>query len=484
MPTTPNTISIMRSPRRVLAMGLGAALLLGACSDFDIRNTNAPTVEELTGTPTRAVLARTATGIFSQSLNDVGGIIQQWGIYGREGYNLLGNDPRETGEEIRGPQEPGGRAGGIWGGGYGAIRTINAYLAAIPAGTGISAEEGRASAGFAKTIKAWHMHRIAIRSGALGMPIDVDKPITEPPSPFVSFADAEAAVSALLDEAFTDLQAGGASFPFTVAPGYTGFNTPATFAQFNRALAAKVLVHRATFLSCASCWAEASSAMNASFVTTTGLPGSLATGVYYAYSTAAGEPRNPVSENITITRYWVHPSIVTGAQLRGHGEPDLRLTTKVTQAPTPRDLNGLTGTHKPTMFNLAGSPTTADQGTDIAWIRNEELLLLRAEIRWNNGDKAGAIDDLNLVRDHAGGLAATSLTAGSADADFVTELLYNRVYSLMWEQGTRWIDARRYNRLSDLPVDRPGDSHYANMLVPAGECDARGLPVPCLPLGN
>ena len=479
---TPDTTSIKRSPRRMLAAALGAVLVLGACNDFDIGNTNAPTVEELTGNPSRAVLARTATGIFSQALTDVGGIIQQWGIYGREGYNLLGNDPRETGEEIRGPQEAGGRAGGVWTGEFQAIRTINAYLAAIPVASGISAEEGRASAGFAKTIKAWHLHKVALRSGALGMPIDVDKPITEPPSPFVSFADAEAAVSALLDEALADLQAGSAAFPFTVAPGYTGFTTPATFAQFNRALAAKVLVHRATFVSCNACWSQASTAMDASFVTTAGLPGSLATGVYYAYSTAAGEPTNPVSENITINRYWVHPSIVTGAQLRGNGQPDLRLTTKVTLAPTPRTYNDLTGTHKPTMFNLAGSPNTADQGTDIPWIKNEELLLLRAEIRWNNGNKAGAIDDLNLVRQHAGGLGATTLTAGSSDADFVTELLYNRLYSLMWEQGTRWIDARRYNRLTDLPVDRAGDSRYTNMLVPAGECDARGLAVPCTPL--
>jgi len=482
MPTTSHSTSSARPVRRKLAAWLGAALLVGACNDFDIRNTNDPTVEELTGTPTRAVLARTATGIFAQSLNDVAGIIQQWGIYGREGYNLLGNDPRETGEEIRGPQEAGGRAGGVWFGGYASIRTINAYLAALPVATGISAEEARASAGFAKTMKAWHMHRIAIRTGALGMPIDVDKPITEPPAPFVSFDAAETAVSALLDEALADLQAGGAGFPFTVAPGYTGFTTPATFAQFNRALAAKVLVHRATFLSCASCWAQASTAMDASFVTTAGLPGSLANGVYYSYSTAAGEPRNPVSENITSNRYWVHPSIVTGAQLQGNGEPDFRLTSKVTEAPAPRPLNDLLGTHKPTMFNLAGDPNTVDLGTDIAWIRNEELLLLRAEIRWNNGDKAGAIDDINLVREHAGGLAATTLTAGSADADFVTELLYNRLYSLMWEQGTRWIDARRYNRLSDLPIDRPGDSHHPNMLVPAGECDARGLDVPCTPL--
>ena len=47
------------------------------------------------------------------------------------------------------------------------------------------------------------------------------------------------AAATLMDEANTDLLAGGAAFPFTVAPGYTGFTTPATFARFNRALAAK-----------------------------------------------------------------------------------------------------------------------------------------------------------------------------------------------------------------------------------------------------
>jgi hypothetical protein len=481
----PTTILFGSSPRRSwgkLTAVLGATLLAGSCGAFDIGNTNAPTVEELTGTPTRAVLARTATGIFSQALNDVGGIIQQWGIYGREVYNLLGNDPRETGEEIRGPQDPGGRAGGVWANGYSAIRTINTYLAALPNGVGVSAEEVRASAGFAKTIKAWHLHRIALRSGVLGMPIDVDHPITAPPAPFVSFEAAEEAVSALLDEALADLQAGGSAFPFTVAPGYTGFSTPATFAQFNRALAAKVLVHRATFLQCTACWAQASTAMDQSFVTTAGLPGSLATGVYYAYSTAAGEPTNPVSENITSTRYWVHPSILTGVQLRANGDPDLRLSSKVTLAPAPRTLNDLTGTYKPTMYNSATDRTAADLGADIPWIKNEELLLLRAEIRWNTGDKAGAIDDINLVRENAGGLEATSLTTTSPDDDFITEVLYNRLYSLMWEQGTRWIDARRYNRLETLPLDRPGDSRYTNMLVPAGECDARGLAVPCTPL--
>jgi starch-binding outer membrane protein, SusD/RagB family len=217
-------------------------------------------------------------------------------------------------------------------------------------------------------------------------------------------------------------------------------------------------------------------------VTTAGLPGSLATGVYYAYSTASGEPTNPVSEPLTNDRFWVHPSLLTGAQLQPGGAPDARLTSKVMDAGREKNLNDLIGTHKPVLFNSVTNRAAANLGAPIPWIHNEELLLLRAEIRWNTGDRPGAISDIDLVRQHAGGLAPTTVTAASSTDDFVTELLYNRLYSLMWSQGTRWIDARRYGRLDTLPVDRPGDTRYQNMIVPAAECDARSLLSPCTPL--
>jgi hypothetical protein len=332
-------------------------------------------------------------------------------------------------------------------------------------------------------MKAWHIHRLAVRTGALGMPLDVDKPITAEPAPFVAFQVALDAAATLMNEAYADLQGAGATaFPFTVAPGYTGFSTPATFARFNRALAAKMAVHRATFVNCTACWTQASGYMDQSFVTTTGLPGSLSTGVVYFYSSASGEPTNPVTENLTNDRLWVHPSIVTGAQLRANGQPDLRLTSKVTDAGRLKNLNDLTSRYKPTLYNTATNPATANLAAPVPWINNEELLLLRAEIRWNTNNKQGALDDLNLVRVNAGGLAASPLTTASTNDAFVTELLYNLLYSLMWAQGTRWIDARRYGRLNQLPVDRPGDTLYPNMIIPAAECDARRLPSPCTPL--
>ena len=462
--------SWMRSHRATVSVpvALAGAMLFGACRDLDILNTNAPTVETLTGAPTRAILARAATGIFANAYNDVATEVAVYALYGREGYNLLGNDPRETQEQFRGPPDPTGRHSANWIGPYQTIRTINTYLEALPAAAGMTDAEVKASSGFAKTVKAWMIHRVAVRTGVMGVPLDVDQPLGSPPAPFVAFDVALTAAAALMDEAYADLQAGGTTFPFTVAPGYTGFTTPSTFGQFNRALAAKIHVRRATFLNCTACWALASTAMNASFVTTTGLPGSLATGVNYFYSLTAGEPANPIAEPVSSNRYWIHPSIVTGAQSQPSGAPDRRLTSKVLAAGRTLTLNELTGTHKPIMYNSPTAPATANLAAPIPWINNEELLLLRAEIRWNTSNAQGAIDDLNLVRLHAGGLGPSTLTTASPSSDFVTELLYNRTYSLMWTQGTRWIDARRYGRTASLPRDRPGDIIYPNIDHPGG----------------
>lgn len=450
-----------------------AGVAFSGCRDLAVENTNAPTDDQLTGSPSRAVLARTAVGIQIEAFNDLAGELQQWGLYGRELYHLLGNDPRETGEELSGPQDPGGRAGGGWVGKFGAIRTIHTYLSVLRTSPDLTAETDlRASEGFARTIKAWHIHKLAIRSGAVGMPIDTDRPIEAEPAPLVTSAAAMEYASELLDSAYADLQAAGAAFPFSFVPGWSGFTTTAAFATFNRALAADVLVHRATLHGCTACWAEASTAIDASFITEAGLPNSLATGVYYGYTGIAGELSNPITENLTSNRYWVHPSIVTGAQAG-----DLRLTRKVADAGRERVLNDLRATHKPILYNNADM--SANTSADIPWITNEELLLLRAEIRWNTGNKLGAIADINLVRQHAGGLGPSTLTVASSDDAFITELLYNRLMSLMLTQGVRWVDARRYNRIDDLPIDRTGDVVHPHMLIPAAECDARRLDPPC-----
>jgi hypothetical protein len=485
------TISILNSRRLLSVAALSAALVAAGCN-FDILNQNAPTDDQLSNNPSRLILARAATGIFSNNFTDVGGDIQIYGIYGREGYNLLGNDPRETGEAISGPQDPGGRAGGNWAVKYAAIRSANIYLQAVNNTVNLSTEEKAGSLGFAQTMKAAMFLRLAVRSGTYGLPIDVDRPIDADPAPFVSQDAAFAYVSALFDSAKANLQAAGSTaFPFPIAPGFGSFTTPASFLQFNRALKARAEVFRATFLACATCWTSAQTALTESFLTRTGLPGNLTLGAYYGYSATANEPQNPITEPLTSVRYYVHPSLAALVQNRPGGTPDRRWVLK-TFTVAQHDLNGVSSTLKPIMFNANTVDTTAagdtvvtasigDLGADIPIIKNEELLLLSAEVNLGLGNKAAAIADIDSVRIQSGGLAPTTLTTGSADAAFVDEILYNRLMSLLWEQGVRWIDARRYGRLASLPLDRVGDAIFPSMIVPAGECDARGLDTPCTP---
>jgi len=82
-------------------------------------------------------------------------------------------------------------------------------------------------------------------------------------------------------------------------------------------------------------------------------------------------------------------------------------------------------------------------------LRNEELILLYAEanISTNAGE---AINALNIIRN------AASLPAYSGSMmpdELTTEMLNQRRYSLYGE-GHRWIDARRFNILDQLPIDR------------------------------
>jgi hypothetical protein len=49
------------------------------------------------------------------------------------------------------------------------------------------------------------------------------------------------------------------------------------------------------------------------------------------------------------------------------------------------------------------------------------------------------------------------------------ELLYNKLYSLMFEGAHRWIDARHYGRLDQLPVDREGDEVFPTLPIPTDE---------------
>ncbi len=478
----------------------GALVAAAACSDFfNAPNTNQPDAADLIQNPTRAKLSAAATGIFASARGDIQGTVWRLGSLGREGINLSGNNQPDY-------QEPyflsallgSGFGGALWNGRYAAIRNVNTYLSALanvrdisldPV-QGVSADEKAASRGMANTFKALAFMYVVETRDSLGAPIDVDRPIGATPAPFVSKDSVYGHILFLLDSAEADLtRADSTPFPFPVPPGLNGtglntldFSLPVSFLRFNRALAAKARSLRATAASCgAPCYTAALADLGASFITNSAAD--FANGAYFDFSNAANDAPNALSEPLNGVTFFAHPSDSVDAQLQPGGQPDQRVLDKIVAAKDTQKLGGIgeiPGKQKFTVYFTGGSP---DPAHPVPIIRDEELVLLRAEAEWFTGAKAQALSDINLVRQNAGRLAPTTVTIVSPDSDFVKELLYNRRYSLLWEQGTRWIDARRFNRLGDIPKQPPTGGNVAKVMpVPDDECSARGLAVNCTPL--
>jgi hypothetical protein len=157
-----------------------------------------------------------------------------------------------------------------------------------------------------------------------------------------------------------------------------------------------------------------------------------------------------------------HPSLRTDAQKRANLSLDLRYQQKV----KPRDEAVTTqGITTDILFSVYNSPTAP-----VPIIRNEELILLRAEARLGSGDIIGAIQDIDFIRVNSGGLQQYN-GAHTPDA-VLDELLYEKRYSLLFE-GHRWIDLRHYGKLNTLPKDLPTHKIFSKFPLPRAECIIR-----------
>jgi hypothetical protein len=188
--------------------------------------------------------------------------------------------------------------------------------------------------------------------------------------------------------------------------------------------------------------------------------GAFELGVYHSYSTNSGDQVN----NLINPNIYAHPSVTADIQAG-----DTRLAAKTMVVAEGGSAAGLTSDVVFTLYTGPSSP--------VPIIRNEELILLRAEANLRLDDLDAARADLDIIR-LASGLAALPTTITAQELE--DELLYNRRYSLLFEGGHRWIDLRRMGRLADLPLDVPSDPDQAPHVInarypiPAAECNARG----------
>jgi starch-binding outer membrane protein, SusD/RagB family len=435
---------------------------LAACNSdrLEVPEYNNPTPEGVSSDPLVA-LNLAAGGIIQRDRADHGGQILSNGIFGREAFNYTPTEGRNTTGYLVNPTDPTSFGSGNFLGRFQTLKNIQGFYGLIETATPLvplTTAQVQAATGFAKTFEGLtFLHYISSRHNLGGTVVIPEDPTDI--QPFVSRDSVYSVALTRLNEGLTALQAGGTTFPFQLTAGFAGFNTPSNFARFNRAIAARLLAYRGSLSTGATrtqFYTQALTALTASFITP---GGPLATGVFHVFSTAAGDLSNPIN-TATSVNVLAHPSTTVDATA---GDLRLSKTRTIAQRNAPGGL---------------GIPTTvgfnryADQSTPIPIIRNEELILLRAEARYFTADQAGALADLNDVRTRAGGLPA--LVAGDIDTEskFLDRLLYERRYSLLLE-GHRWVDVRRFGRLNTLPLDLATHVRALQQVVPISECQAR-----------
>ena len=439
----------------LVAIVLVTAFVVGAC-DFNITNPNSPPPFGPNATPDQVKSA--AVGTLVAVRVDVPRWILAGAILGREGYRLDTADPRFTTELLHGPLDPSNDAfgGGQWAAEYRAIQSGYQILNNIGSAQ-IAAGERDAVRGFVHTIQAVAFLMVLNAHTQDSIPVDVNRTLDQPLAPLVSNDSAYKFVLGLLDSARTELLAATA-FPFDPGPGFTGFDTPPAFLKFNRALAARVWTYRASptapGVNCTACRDSAAAALAASFLDPAA---SMDLGVFHVFSTGNQDTPNALFQNPASAVNLVHPSIKASAETQNASALlDKRFLAKVA------DRKAATAT-VPDTFSLSCLKSALawirypSPNASVPIIRNEELILLDAETQWfrTTPNRAQSVTDLNLVRQTSGGLAPTTVTAASSDAAFTDELLKQRLYSLIYEGGHRWIDMRRYGRLAQVPIDRP-----------------------------
>jgi hypothetical protein len=441
-----------------------SVLVSGACN-FDIADPNNP--GPIGNDPSPSQVGAAVAGIVIASRAGAPGWNLITGILGREAYRFDGSEPRFISELLHGPLDPGsGFGGGQWAGNYTAIRSANELLDVIGTATSYSAADQNAVRGFAETMQAYEFLNVLMGHAEDSIPVAVDVPLTAPPAPFVSNDSAFRLVSGLLDAADTHLAAGGTSFPEGVAlpSGFGGFDTPPTFRRFNRALQAAVEVYRGSLGCGAPCYTTAKTLLeNGSTFVDTSASADVSAGVYFNFSTNPGDAANPLFQNPQTGENHVNPRVVDSADTNASGAIDKRVTAKVTSRPS-QTTDSLTSAYGWIRYNSSNAP--------IPMIKNEELVLLRAEANNALGNGVLAAADVNHVRVVSGGVLPIAGLGAQTQDQILGQILHERWYSLLYE-GHRWFDLRRTGRLGAYLLDRPTDQVFATLPIPLNEVLAR-----------
>lgn len=412
-----------------------AVLITSGCELEDIPNPNAPTVGSFDSGSSQADIQLLAVGLEAVMRVDLEFHYDTVSILGREYYDLTGVDPRLTGELLKGPLDNNGflttRSYAAW---YKIVKSANILINAVENSTaGFTDDVKNSYNGYAKTLKAYALLMVANRQFNNGIRLDVNDPDNLGPN--VTYNEALAAIATMLNEAASDLSNSPGSFDFAISSGFAGFDTPATFRQFNRAIAARVALYQGDN-------SGVLSALAGSFFN---INGDMFTGPAHIFGATGNDILNAQFHvpDQSGQEFMIHDSWIADAEAG-----DLRVASKsfqLTGGTTTFD--GLSADYQIAVY---------DSNTDPVYlIRNEELILMYAEAQVGS-DVNEVLAGINRVRNAAG---LGNYLGATDNNSLIEEILRQRRYSLLAE-GHRWVDLRRLNRLNPtyIPLDRTGDN--------------------------
>lgn len=461
------------------ALAAGVTLVAG-CKDSPIVNpNNAPTSSQLTGALTRPGLQTLVTGILVQDRAPYSGAGAQYliisNIFARTAYRIDASEPRYVNETLAGQPDPGGFAGGGggWNAFYTGIRAANVTVDAVnnaPAGVLTPAEKS-ATLGFIRTFKALDYYRILELRDTVGIALQDPNASSVTPAPLICKETALNYVAALLDSANADLTAAGAStvVPFSLPSGLTSngrdYRKVSSLILFNRGLKGKIDVYRGL---------DHSKPNPSAF-----------TAAIAEITTALGGKGPGAVDPSTFTYGAYHVFVPSGTEATPNALPDAKLglnplvasqimpgdtrVSKIVPRSTIKD--AATGISTNTTYIGAVSTNSANLSAPIGILRDEELVLLRAQAYIGAGQIANAVADINSVRAFYKAPLSTATTASQA----ITDVLYDKEYSLLLEGPQRLVDLRAYSRLNAnfFPKATANDPFNTAFPIPKAEADAR-----------
>ncbi|MEJ7740119.1 MAG: RagB/SusD family nutrient uptake outer membrane protein [Chitinophagaceae bacterium] len=417
--------------------------LLSACKVEPILDPNNPDATGIVVNASLSELQNLADGSESGMRESLGAYYDDLCVIGREYYRFSTSDPRFTSDLL-------GKSSAVldnntfyltnpFAARYRVIRNTNILIDALTSTKApITDLQRKAGIAYAKTIQAYQLLSVFNLLYNNGVRVDVKDP--DKLGPFLNLQQSLDAIIGLLNEANTDLKGNTADLPFTTT---LYARNAAQFSKFNRALSARVAIYKQD-------WTAANAALTDSFLD---LNGDLTTGVFHLFSAAGGDQLNPLfyPRNSSGETRVAHPSFVTDAEVG-----DKRLS-KVTLRTSAAFQDALQSNYDFYLYKTNVDP--------IPIVRNEELVLILAEVKAQLGVTADAVTAINTIRKAAG---LTDYAGATDKNSLITEILKQRRYSLFGE-GHRWIDLRRYNLLSQLPIDRPDDNVWMQFPIPANE---------------